>query len=79
LIYRDTNDILTLRLLTPLESKREAKQFYETLKKSSRHVIAHQLASAKKPETRQRRFTKFMDMLTLREKPGFGSKKTKKT
>ncbi|MFT6310835.1 MAG: hypothetical protein ACJAQS_001201 [Porticoccus sp.] len=63
--------------LTALESKPKAKQFYETLNKSSRYVIAHELTSAKKPETRQRRFTKFMDMLTLQEKPGFGSKQKK--
>lgn len=55
--------------IAALESHSEAKRFFETLNKSSRYVIAHGLASAKKPETRQRRFTTFMDMLTQEEKP----------
>ena len=55
--------------LAALESKPEAKQFFETLTKSNCYVIANGLTSAKKPETRQRRFTKFMDMLARNEKP----------
>ena len=54
--------------LTALEGQPKAKQFFETLNKSSRYVIAYGLASAKKPETRQRRFAKFMDMLVREEK-----------
>ena len=64
--------------LAALESKPKAKQFFETLNKSSRYVIAYGLTSAKKPETRQRRFAKFMDMLVREEKPGLGVNKTKK-
>ena len=64
--------------LAALQSKPKANQFFETLNKSSRYVIAYGLTSAKKPETRQRRFAKFMDMLVREEKPGFGSDKTKK-
>ena len=55
--------------LDALESMPKAKQFFETLTKSSRYVIAHGLISAKKPETRQRRFAKFIDMLVRNEKP----------
>jgi len=55
--------------LAALENQPVVKQFYETLNKSSRYVIAYGLTSAKKPETRLRRFTKFMDMLVLEEKP----------
>ena len=55
--------------LAALDSKPRAKQFFETLTKSSHHVIAYGLTSAKKPETRQRRFTKFIDMLVSEEKP----------
>jgi len=55
--------------LTVLESKPKAKEFFETLNKSNRYVIAYGLVSAKKPETRQRRFVKFMDMLVREEKP----------
>ena len=55
--------------LAALESKPKAKQFFETLTKSSRYVIAYGLTSAKKPETRQRRFAKFMELLVRKEKP----------
>jgi uncharacterized protein YdeI (YjbR/CyaY-like superfamily) len=52
-----------------LDSKPQAKQFYQTLTKSNRYVIALGLTSAKKAETRQRRFEKYMDMLVREEKP----------
>ena len=55
--------------LAALESKPKAKQFFQTLNRSSRYVIASGLTSAKKPETRQRRFAKFIDMLVSEEKP----------
>ena len=55
--------------LAALESKPKANKFFETLNKSSYYVIAYGLTSAKKLETRQRRFTKFMDMLVRKEKP----------
>lgn len=55
--------------LLALESQPKAKQFFDTLTKSSRYVIAHGLTSAKKPETRERRFATFMDMLVHAEKP----------
>ena len=55
--------------LVALESKPNVKKFFETLNKSSRYVIAYGLTSAKKPETRERRFAKFMNMLVHEEKP----------
>lgn len=55
--------------LAALESKPDVKAFFETLTKSSRYVIAYGLISAKKPETRQKRFDKFMHMLANEEKP----------
>jgi len=55
--------------LEVLESKPNMKRFFETLNKSSRYAIAYGLISAKKPETRQRRFAKFMNMLAHEEKP----------
>lgn len=55
--------------LAALERNPKVKQFFETLNKSSRYVIAYGLISAKKPETRQKRFTKFMNMLVHEEKP----------
>jgi uncharacterized protein YdeI (YjbR/CyaY-like superfamily) len=64
--------------LAALERLPKAKQFFETLNKSSRYAIAYELTSAKKPETRQRRFAKFITMLVREDKPGFGMKKKKK-
>ena len=52
-----------------LENQPIVKKFFETLNKSSRYVIAYGLTNAKKPETRQRRFTKYMRMLAHEEKP----------
>lgn len=55
--------------LAALENRPKVKKFYETLTKSHLYVIAHGLESAKKPETRQKRFQKFMNMLIHEEKP----------
>ena len=55
--------------LAALESKPDVKEFFETLNKSSRYAIAYGLISAKKPDTRIRRFEKFMNMLVHEEKP----------
>ena len=55
--------------IAALDDKPKAKLFYETLTKSSRYAIALGLTSAKKAETRQRRFEKYMDMLVSEKKP----------
>ncbi|WP_158966673.1 YdeI family protein [Paraglaciecola sp. L3A3] len=55
--------------LAALENNPQAKQFFTTLNKSNRYVIVHGLASAKKAETRNRRFENYMAMLTREEKP----------
>jgi uncharacterized protein YdeI (YjbR/CyaY-like superfamily) len=55
--------------LAALDNMPKAKQLYETLTKSNHNAIAYGLESAKKSETRQRRFKKFMDMLIRKEKP----------
>lgn len=55
--------------LNELESKPNVKAFFDTLNKSSRYVIAYGLISAKKPETRLKRFSKFMNMLVHEETP----------
>lgn len=63
--------------LTALEANPKAKQFFGTLNKSSRYTIAYGLTSAKRPETRLRRFEAFMDMLLREESPGSSYNKTK--
>lgn len=55
--------------LTELESKPEAKRFFESLNKSSHQTISYALSSAKKIETRERRFVKYMDMMLNQQKP----------
>jgi uncharacterized protein YdeI (YjbR/CyaY-like superfamily) len=55
--------------ISALESQPNAKQFFETLTKSSHYVIAYGLTSAKKLETRQKRFVKYLNMLGRAEKP----------
>lgn len=55
--------------IAALENAPQAKAFYASLTKSSRCAIAHGLSSAKKAETRKRRFDKYMDMLINQEKP----------
>ena len=55
--------------LTAVENQPRVKAFFDTLNKSHRYVIANGLISTKKPETRLRRFEKFMSMLVCEEKP----------
>lgn len=77
--YRPASEMkVPADFLAALESRPKVKQFFETLNKSNRYVIAYGLATGKKPETRQRRFEKFMDMLVREEKPDFGFTKGKK-
>jgi uncharacterized protein YdeI (YjbR/CyaY-like superfamily) len=64
--------------LNAFASKPKLKAFFDTLDKSNKYVIAYGLATAKKPETRQRRFDKFIEMLAHQEKPDFGFSKKKK-
>ncbi|MEH6449431.1 MAG: YdeI/OmpD-associated family protein [Oleispira sp.] len=49
--------------------KRSTKDFFSTLSKSSRNIIVHGLQSAKKEETRKKRFDKFLAMLDDNIKP----------
>ena len=55
--------------------KPRAKRTFEALNKANRYAIAYGLTTAKKPDTRQRRFDKFLGMLARGEKPDFGFKK----
>lgn len=64
--------------LAALERAPKARRFFESLNKSSQYVIVYGLSTAKKAETRQRRFEKFMDMLRREETPDFGFKKAQK-
>ena len=67
--YAVSEMVVPADFLLALETKPEAKEFFTTLAKSSKAIIAHQLTSAKKAETRERRFNKYMDMLDNQQKP----------
>lgn len=54
--------------LATLEQRPKAKSFFETLNKQNRYAIAYRLQTAKKPETRQKRFEQFLAMLEKGEK-----------
>ena len=54
--------------LTALAERPRAKAFFETLNKQNRYAIAYRLQTAKKPETRQKRFERFLTMLEKGEK-----------
>jgi len=49
--------------LAALEKRPAAKAFFETLNKQNRYAIAYRLQTAKKSETRQKRFEQFLTML----------------
>jgi uncharacterized protein YdeI (YjbR/CyaY-like superfamily) len=51
-----------------LEQRPKAKAFFETLNKQNRYAIAYRLQTARKPETRQKRFEQFLTMLETGEK-----------
>ncbi|WP_336407732.1 YdeI/OmpD-associated family protein [Gallaecimonas kandeliae] len=54
--------------LAALKSRPEAQAFFDTLNKHNRYAIAYRLQSAKKAETRQKRFEQFLAMLERGEK-----------
>lgn len=54
--------------LAALEERPAAKAFFETLNRQNRYAIAYRLQTARKPETRQRRFETFLTMLENGEK-----------
>lgn len=54
--------------LAALEEQPAAKAFFETLNRQNAYAIAYRLRTAKKPETRQKRFEKFLTMLQNGEK-----------
>ena len=64
--------------LAALKRRPKARKCFETLNKSNQYAIAYGLTTAKKIETRLRRFQKFLDMLDRGEKPDLGFKKRKK-
>ncbi len=54
--------------LAELANNNAAQAFFETLDKANKYAIAWRLQTAKKPETRQRRLEKIIDMLAKGER-----------
>lgn len=57
--------------LAAIEARPKAKTFFDQLTKSSRYVIGYALTTAKRPETRERRFQKYLNLIEQGEKPSF--------
>ena len=54
--------------LKELSKNQKAQAFFKTLNKSNVFAIAYNLHTAKKPETRERRMKKFLEMMERGEK-----------
>lgn len=54
--------------LAALEQRPTAKAFFETLNRQNQYAIASRLLTAKKPETRQKRFERLLAMMESGEK-----------
>ena len=54
--------------LEELSKNRKAEAFFATLNKANLYSIAYRLATAKKPETRERRMKAILEMLAKGEK-----------
>ncbi len=54
--------------MAALEARAAAKAFFETLNRQNLYAIAYRLQTAKRPETRQKRLEKFLEMLEKGEK-----------
>lgn len=54
--------------LDALSKFKEAEAFFSTLNRSNVFAIVYQLQTAKKPETRQRRLDKILDMMKRKQK-----------
>ncbi len=51
-----------------LKRNKKAKEFFGTLNATNRYAILHRIQTAKKPETRERRIKRFVEMLERGEK-----------
>jgi uncharacterized protein YdeI (YjbR/CyaY-like superfamily) len=51
-----------------LDRNKSAREFFATLDSANRYAIIYRLNDAKKPETRERRLRKFVEMLERGEK-----------
>jgi len=54
-------------LQAALDAKPNAKAFFETLRGANRYAIIYRVQTAKKPETRTRRISQFVEMLERHE------------
>jgi uncharacterized protein YdeI (YjbR/CyaY-like superfamily) len=62
------NTKVPTEFLKRLEKNKKAKAFFDTLNKTNTFMIAVQVTSAKKPETKERRIVKILEMLASGKK-----------
>lgn len=55
-------------LQSELDKNQEAKDFFSTLDSANRYAILYRIQTAKKPETRSARISKFIEMLANKQK-----------
>lgn len=67
--YRVSEMTVPSDFVKALDARPGVKRFFDSLPKSSRSVIAVGLTSARTPETRERRFDRFIEMLVRQERP----------
>jgi uncharacterized protein YdeI (YjbR/CyaY-like superfamily) len=60
--------VMPADFIAALKKNKKAKKFFETLGKTDRYAISWRLQTAKKPETRARRFSTILAMLGRGEK-----------
>lgn len=63
-----SNMVIPDDFLKALGKDKKAKAFFETLNKANLYAIAWRLQTAKKPETRESRMRKILEMMTNKEK-----------
>jgi uncharacterized protein YdeI (YjbR/CyaY-like superfamily) len=66
--HSSSNAEIPADFIAAVNQHAKAKAFFETLNKSNRYAIYFRLTTAKKPETRARRFEQLLEMMKRGEK-----------
>jgi uncharacterized protein YdeI (YjbR/CyaY-like superfamily) len=66
--HSSTSAEIPVDFIAAVNKHAKSKAFFETLNKTNRYAIYFRLATAKKPETRERRFQQLLGMMTRGEK-----------
>jgi uncharacterized protein YdeI (YjbR/CyaY-like superfamily) len=66
--HSSSNAEIPADFIAAVNKHAKAKAFFETLNKANRYAIYFRLTTAKKPETRERRFEQLLGMMKRCEK-----------